>query len=498
MVNVFLFTQNLVLESLKRYQGLASKTDTNVFLTTHFLFENERGYIKTLFNNCVFRTFADYLSDGEMEKCDIQSYTHDGIKYNDYLLNIKKNKNLLVAQKIISEFPNSKKYVLSDDLGIYLGVWRKKHFRYLRGTYYYKESKKTKTIRFFSRIGIIKKLYHILTIPHKTVNPLRPEEVQVSSYNGRRVVFIGKMSRIDYRLSITFHQSEEELNKVNKGVFDSKEKTLYMTTWHEHGKCIIPDDDRYEVRWAQDGYLPPNYSHKDYYFKPNNVKYYCWDFLGTKLFKNQGLPYELIPFRKKLYLPFPVFPKEVKNVLVVASGSGDWTALKNRSDDDIMVVAFAQMARRFPTIHFTFRCHPTWVHPLNVGVNSVNRVNDYFSWLNLPNLSLSSNMPLANVDGKFQLSFSRCTLDEDLKKADIVFGEHSISMIDAGFKKLPFCSVNLTKRRNFFVGINDLGFPTVSSHEGIASVIESVVTKEYQNKYLIAVQNYNNMTDEDV
>lgn len=71
-----------------------------------------------------------------------------------------------------------------------------------------------------------------------------------------------------------------------------------MTTWHEHGKCNVPDDEKYEVRWTQDGYLPPNYSHKDYFFKPNNVKYYCWDELGTQLFKNQGLPYEMIPLEK--------------------------------------------------------------------------------------------------------------------------------------------------------------------------------------------------------
>ena len=185
------------------------------------------------------------------------------------------------------------------------------------------------------------------------------------------------------------------------------------------------------------------------------------------------------------------------NILIVASGSGDWTALKNRSDDDIMVDAFVQMARRFPEIHFTYRCHPTWVHPQNVGVNAINRVHNYFRWLNLPNLTLSSNTPPLDDGNGFQYSFSRSSLDEDLKSADLVFGEHSVSMIDAAFKGIPFASVNITNRRNFFIGINNLGFPTCRSHEDIAKIIENATEKEYQEGYLKAVENYNRMTDEE-
>lgn len=494
MTNIYVFTQNLILESLRKYQNLSGDSDKNAFITTHFLFENEREFISSLFPNCVFKCFADFLTDEEMGKCDLDSYTSDDIKYEDYLKGIKDRKNTLVANKAISEFAPDRKYILSDDLGIDIEVWENNGFRHIRGDYYYAESKKQKLKSALSKYATLKKIYRTLKGSSNN-SALSPEEVSAAHYEGRKYVFIGKMNRIGYRLDIPFEPSADECKRLNAGQFETKDTCTYMTTWHEHGKCQIPDEEQYAVRWAQDGYLPPNYTHKDYFFKPNNVVYYCWDALGTNLFKNQGLPYEMIPFRKKLYVPEPVFPKEVKNVLIVASGSGDWTALKNRSDDDIMVDAFAQIAKRFPDIHFTYRCHPTWVHPLNVGVNAVNRVHDYFTWLNLPNLTLSSNMPLANVDGEFQYSFSRSSLDEDLKNADMVFGEHSISMIDAAFKKLPFCSVNLTKRRNFFVGINDLGFPTVSSHDEIARVIEKVITKEYQEQYLVAVHNYNEMTN---
>ena len=497
MKTVVIFTQNLILESIKEQLSKIIVMDGVIFLTTHFLFENERELLDSLFNNCEYKTFADFLTDEEMESCDTDSYK-PGIEYQNYLAELRKKKNVIVAEKILSAYAPEYKYILSDDLGIDYNVWKSRGFKQIIGEYYYGNFNLENGINIRSSIKnivytnkILKKIYSLLK-KNKLVHI--PEEVYVGYYSNRKYVFLGKLNRIEYRLNINFKQSEDECTRLNKGKFETKDVCTYMTTWHEHGKCNVPDDEKYEVRWTQDGYLPPNYSHKDYFFKPNNVKYYCWDELGTQLFKNQGLPYEMIPFRKKLYLPKPVFPTKVKSVLVVASGSGDWTALKNRSDDDIMVDAFVQMAKRFPDINFTYRCHPTWVHPLNVGVNSINRVAEYFKWLNLPNLTLSSNIPISKGED-FQLSYSRSSLDEDLKIADIVFGEHSISMIDAAFKGIPFASVNITKRRNFFVGINQLGFKTCDSHNEIADVIKSVTKDEFQNAYLMAVKKYNEMTD---
>ena len=498
MKTIVLFSQNLKLESLKSRVKEITVEDGVLFLTTHFLFENEREFLKTLFGNCEFKTFADFLTDSEMSLCDTQAYSSKEMDYPDYLSGLKHKKNEIVANKIISEHHPKYRYIFCNDLGIDGQVWKENGFNFIKAEYYYTEPVSVKyyikKILFSSKT--IDRMYH--KIKSDKVHHI-PEEVHVGFFEGHKYVFLGKLSRIGYRLDIDFKPSEEECEKLNRGEFETKETCTYMTTWHEHGKCNVPDNQRYEVRWAQDGYLPPNYSHKDYFFKPDNVKYYCWDVLGTQLFKNQGLSYEMIPFRKKLYLPEPKFPSKVKNVLIVASGSGDWTALKNRSDDDIMVDAFVQMARRFPNIHFTYRCHPTWVHPQNVGVNAINRVHDYFKWLNLPNLTLSSNIPLmSDGEGNYRLSFSRTSLDEDLKNADFVIGEHSISMIDAAFRKIPFFSVNITNRRSFFVGITDLGFPSCSSIEEIEDMIKSINTESFKNKFTVAIDNYNKMTDMEI
>lgn len=497
MYSIIVFSQNLKLESFRKISLREKKENKIIFLTTHFLFENERKYLTELFFDVEFYTFADFLTDEEMEECDVSSFSSREMEYQTYLATLKKKKNAIVADKILEKYPDSNKLILSDDLGISIDIWRKRGFRYFKGEYYYDLNFKEKVGIVLENFGFLRHIYDAIRQNTKKSGNYNPEEVSVATYNGHKYVFIGKLNRIAYRLGINFTQSEFECNKLNNGKYETKDTCTYMTTWHEHGKCKIPDEDCYEVRWAQDGYLPPNYTHKDFCFRPDNVVYYCWDILGTQLFKNQGLPYEMIPFRKKLFLPEPIFPQKIENILIVASGSGDWTALKNRSDDDIMVDAFVKMAKRFPNIHFTYRCHPTWIHPLNVGVNSVNRVHKYFESMHLPNLTLSNNMPIANLEGNFQYSFSRSSLEEDLKKADFVFGEHSISMIDAAFKGIPFCSVNLTKRRNFFIGINKLGFPTVSSHDEIAKIIEEANSVAFKKIYLKAIENYNRMTDED-
>ena len=70
---IFVFSQNVKLDSLKKYVDL--KEDKNIIITTHFLFENERKFLESLFVNIDFYTFADFLSDTEMEKIDLESYS---------------------------------------------------------------------------------------------------------------------------------------------------------------------------------------------------------------------------------------------------------------------------------------------------------------------------------------------------------------------------------------------------------------------------------------
>ena len=151
---------------------------------------------------------------------------------------------------------------------------------------------------------------------------------------------------------------------------------------------------------------------------------------------------------------------------------------------------------KYKDIDFIYRCHPVWVHPEHQGVNSINRVKNFFEFLDAPNLKMSGNIPKTDLK-KFQLSFVRSSLEEDLKEVDLVIGEHSISMIDAAMQGIPFVSVNLTKRRNFFSEISALGFPHCKSEKQLMRVLDEYSTEEFRNDYVEAISKYNNMVNVD-
>jgi hypothetical protein len=114
--------------------------------------------------------------------------------------------------------------------------------------------------------------------------------------------------------------------------------------------------------------------------------------------------------------------------------------------------------------------------------------------LNLPNYKISSNIPPAIQNGHFVLSYKRSSFEEDLKGVDVVFGEHSVAMIDAGLKGIPFASCNLTGHRAYYEDINKLGFPHCESVEDIANLLKSLPTSSFKDKFTQAVLNYNEMT----
>ena len=497
-IDILIFTQNVKIYSLiNEYKNKKNNNSDVLCVTTNKLFDNEKEVLIKSFKNIVFKTFSDYLTDEEMSNIDKRAYEEEPNDYERYLSSIREIKNSIICEKIKKEAVLENRYLISDsnDLGLDDKVWLLNGYIKLKVDFYYKTRKNIKF--YLSRFRIIKNIYSkIKTLIF--VKNYKKSEIFVSEYKNKKYIFIGRLDRIQYRLSLKFKNSIEEYKRLNNNQYYLSSEAEYLTTWHEHGKCNIPDNNKYSVRWIQDGYLPPNYSHADYKFKPNNVIYYAWDIIGTKLFVNNHLPVEIMPFRKKIYIPNPIFRKQIKKVLFIASGSGDWTALKNRSDDDELVIAAVKIAKKYPNINFVYRCHPTWVYPQNVGVNSISRVSEYFNSVKLSNLIVSTHIPISSIKEKQQLSFSRTSLEEDLINCDMVFGEHSISMIDAALKKIPFASVNLTKRRNFFVSITELGFPHCNSIDDISNVLDNLSSESFIKKYKEAIINYNVMTDEEI
>ena len=496
MINIYVFSQNVKLDSFEKLR-CKNQDDENVFLTTQMLFDYEREKLNTIFSNCTFLKFADFLSDSDNEQCDFDAYDSK-ISVGEYYSKIKTLKNQLIAERVVQQYPIYSGFLCADDLGIDATIWHEYSFKPITMEYFYEHPS-------YESNGLKKEIKQILkknTVLQKVNNIFKEkkaaksitDEIYVANDEEKKYIFIGNMSRVAYRMKLSWQKSDEEFQKIRSGKFESKERCQYLTSLHESMKCVIPDKPCYDVRYIQDGYLPPNYSSRYLKYKPKNVSYYSWDELGKHTFEYHDLVVDIMPFRKKLYLPKPIFKEKIKNILVATSGPGDWTAQKNRSDEDLMLHAFIEVAKRLPDIHIIYRCHPTWVHPEHAGVNSINRAVEYIQSTHLSNITLSTNIPKDDMRN-FILSFSRGTLEEDLKNADMVFGEHSVSMIDGAFQNIPFASVNLTNRRDLFCGLTQMGFPHCTSVEDIIEIINNYNSVEFKKNYIQAVDKYNEMTD---
>lgn len=494
MDNIIVITQNLKLESLASIKSELINGGV-LIVSTQFVFENEQEIINnTLGVKCQYIDFSDLISDAERQKCDEEAFKPIPKSVGTYYAIIKEKKNEVVVSNLLKKYPCRNLLLVCDDLGIDDTPWLHAGFRKIQCEYYYNHSqnKHTSTNRIVSLtsglISIIKKYYKA--------------DIWVSHKDNQKYLFFGSTNRIGYRIDLEWKKASKWENikfilqyfSMRLFGFMPRNKTIRLTTFHEDNHWNLPDHPNFNIKKIQDGYLPPNYTSKYLYYFGPRVEFYTWDVMGQNTFHYHNLNSRVMPIRKKLFLPEVHFPKKLTKVLCAASGTGDWTAIKNRSDDDRLVWAIGKVAAMFPDVEFIYRCHPVWIHPDHSGVNAINRCAEYIAWLNLPNYKLSSNIPVANQKGEFVLSFKRSSFEEDLKGVDIVFGEHSVAMIDAGFKGIPFASCNMTGHRDFFEDITKLGFPHCESIEEIANLLRSLTTPEFKASYEQAIKNYNEMT----
>lgn len=489
MTKIILFSQNLVFSSLISFLRNNIFSEKYVFVTPHKLFDFEKKQILEIACDSTFYSFSELISDEIEQNIDIESYNEEARSLSNYYDLIKKKKNLEIIKAVINSHASFDGYVFSDDLGIDLQTWIDQGFKRVYGEYYYLESKEGKKKRNYFE--------SIKAISNNTI-------FKAKSKKGEIILFYGSLNRVGYRLDLTFKKTKFEntkyiiqliLFKLFKW-FPCNKKIIRLSSIHESVKWNFPKYKRFSVGIIQDGFLPENYSSRYLKFVGENVTYLTWDILGNLTFEFHNIKHKIIPFRKKVYLPYPKFSTKVKKILFSASGAGDWTALKNRSDDDNLVIVAGELAKRFPNIEIVFRCHPSWIHPNHQGVNSVNRVMEYIGSLGTKNFVLSGNIP-ENSLSNYKFSFSRNSFEKDLENVDLVVGEHSISMIDAAIKGIPFISVNVTGRRDFFSSITKLGFPHAESLDELVQFVNHFGNDECVNSFNKAVNSYNSMTDEE-
>ena len=293
MINVFIFSQNVILESLKVIEIYIKENDRNVFITTHMPFKNEKEYLKNLYPNCEFITFADLMSDKDNERCDYCAYDREKDDVAKYFREIKKMKNEMVLHKVNERFSKYQGYLLADDLGIDAVVFKKAGYVSLQARYYYEWptlTRKQKIKKALLRNSLVERMYSRRVERIRKKENITSEIFKAFDKEGRKYIFFGNTSRVAYRMELDWKSAPEEYKKLNEGIFETADKCQYLSSLHENWKCPVPDDSRYDVRYIQDGYLPPNYSSKYLLFKPNNVRYYAWDVLGEETFQLFNIP----------------------------------------------------------------------------------------------------------------------------------------------------------------------------------------------------------------
>jgi hypothetical protein len=160
---------------------------------------------------------------------------------------------------------------------------------------------------------------------------------------------------------------------------------------------------------------------------------------------------------------------EIRNVLLMLNHAGDWTALINRSDTDVLIEAFVTLAQQFRKLKFTIRVHPTMIHPAHEGAGSIDRIHRYLSDLGMENLEVSRN-----------------TLEDDLKDNDLIISEYSNAFIDALKQGTLGIIANLTNRRSFMLDYERLGFMNAESRSGLTALLERLQDSPAD---LVAAQN---------
>ena len=140
MLNIVLFSQHLILDSLVEKLKQECSNGKIVFLTTQFLFEHERAKLEDSFPESEFRCFADFLTDADMAKCDEDAFVDLSMPYDEYLDRMKKLKNQMVLDKVNAEYQDYSGFIFCDDLGIDGDVWLNAGFRWLSGEYYYPQN----------------------------------------------------------------------------------------------------------------------------------------------------------------------------------------------------------------------------------------------------------------------------------------------------------------------------------------------------------------------
>ena len=298
-------------------------------------------------------------------------------------------------------------------------------------------------------------------------------EINIFEFKDMKYIFYGNIGRLKLQYVQHFQKFVNVMYLYCLGI---KKNTTFCTTIHEYNRRLFKYFERIYV--FTDGFFPSNYPESYLNMFDNNVVFVIDSFINEKWFRLFGRTTRpIFSFQRKVLLQ-KVEIESVTNVLLVLNHAGDWTSLINRSDTDLLVSVFGDLAKKNPTLNFTIRPHPTMTHYAHEGANSINRIIEFVKYLDLKNLKISNS-----------------SLQDDLFNNDLIISEYSNALIQAfEFGKLGLI-VNLTNRRNFMKDFFELGFLTVENLQLLIVFFEEISNDLFLKikKQNLAVEKFNKL-----
>ena len=510
-INLILFTISSPVNEIKEIIKLILNQYPIYLLSPHVAFENEISQINDgIDKQLSFISFYQFISQEEMEFCDnkadviiVERFKLRNGYLSEYYNQIKALKNCIILKNIKLKFEIAEGYIVADDLGIDASIWLKENFvNKIIGIKKIKNKNNilSKIKRFLSarlECNILKtnnESFYLLGKPDRTLQYLKDDNKLVKLSYFERFLFnniykLNILARKKMPVELLINILIKIFKKANQNI------EIFITPMHEDRESYSILAKRFGCKYVnlQDGYLPNYYTSTYLKFRNGVDKYYIWDKLSKGIFERHSLSCEKWDSYKSNLLPTIKINQsfEIKKIVFLASGAGDWTALKNRSDEDLIFLALINVSKKHKNIHFIFRPHPLWLHPTHQGVNSIERLMFYVDYKKLTNFTISSG---ALKEGLLytkhnDLSTASTTIDDDMNSADIIIGDHSQSILTGAKKGKIIASISLAKRKEFFSNYGQLGFPILKSESDIHKFINIINDKFDRTEFLI---NYNN------
>ncbi len=435
-------------------------------LTTHLLLGKEQQAIEKLAPRVRTATLASLLTDAEMADCDRRATDklllrlknrHIQRTYMGHFINESLwYKNALALDKLKSKRHFFAVYY-SPGLGIHSRFWAGSGGKSLETAY-----------------GRFKK--HTLPIYGRKIrNILKKRNCCTICHNGKCYLFVSTMARL--RFSGEIPAQEKKISRItwllmafagNRGrcVFRNRARRetpdghplILCTTIHNYVHTLA--ETGLPLLIFVDGHHPSNYP-RTYIDMYTQGRFVVRNMIAETWFRKHGKeaikPPSFMDSAQMVHVRTNVV-RSLNHILLALNHAGDWSALINRSDTDLLVEAFSRLAQSFPDIQFTVRPHPTMATFEHEGKNAINRIHTFVRETGFPNLIVSEN-----------------ALSADLQKTQLVLSEYSQVLIDAYHRGNLGLVVNLTGRRSFMQDYEAYGFPAVYSETELTAWIKDLM-----------------------